>query len=90
MRTPASAPSRGDHRPAAQTTVSQAISPAAVITPATRPRRMAMPVTGMPSTTRAPRWRAPRAMALARSVGLMRPSLGIQMPPASPSGAGQS
>ena len=66
------------------TTFSQWISPAAVTTEAMRPPLTVMPVTAESSKMRAPRSLAPRAKATARSVGLMRPSLGIQTPPTMP------
>ena len=67
----------GFHIPAQLTTNSASTSPCAVRTPVTAPRRCRNPVTGTPSTIRAPRIRAPLARAIVTSTGFTRPSPGM-------------
>jgi len=71
--TPARRPTRRAHCPAQLTTMSAAIVPSAVTTPAARPRAVTMPVTGQSSTMRTPPWRAPLASAWAMSAGFGLP-----------------
>ncbi len=70
------APTSRPHMPAAATTYSVSMSPSAVRTPATRPSRRMIPVTGVFSKIRTPSWRAPPARAMVVSVALPRPSPG--------------
>ncbi len=66
--------------PAQFTTCSVSTVPRSVTTPVTRPAAVRTPVTATPSTTRAPRLRAPRASDMHTSTGLARPSSATRKP----------
>jgi hypothetical protein len=74
MFTPAVAPSWRAHIPAQFTTYSASISPYAVRTPVTTPRRATNPVTGTPSMIVTPCMRAPLASDIVTSTGFAWPS----------------
>jgi hypothetical protein len=59
------------HIPAAFTTISQSMSPRVVCTVVTRRPSTVMRSTRVCSTMRAPRWRAPLAMAMVTLAGSM-------------------
>jgi hypothetical protein len=67
--TPAMRPISPANMPPAFTTTSQAIGPADVCTPRTRPRSTSIPVTRVPVMTSTPRDRAPAARASVSSDG---------------------
>ncbi len=79
--TPAMAPIWRDHMPAESTTFSQAMVPASVTTPATRPFSMTKPMQPTPSKSLAPCMRAPFASDWVMSDGLAWPSEGMKVAP---------
>ena len=77
MLTPERSPSWRAHMPAALTTYSHSMSPAGVRTPTTAPSRVRTSIAGVPSSSVAPRIRAPLARAIVTSTGFTRPSVGV-------------